>query len=619
MKRYISRLSTKQKKILKGTATIISIFFLVVFSNLFLQWCQNDLSVDLALKFAFSWHTEKFFLACLVLLIILIFLIALAGSVPLGSLTYVVTIGVLGFANYMKMSYRQEPIYPDDLKMITEIGLLKDMTGTMLFTVILAAAGTVLGLFCWYMFRSLKKGRRFQLIRLTTLLVAIGLLGYISNFNNPDNLLRKAYNKTALWIPYSQKMNYYNTGFIGGFLYNLKVEPMDEPEGYSKAKIKEITEKYQKLADEKNKAVEEESPNIVFVMSESFSDPSRLKGVEVSGEPLADYYEVADQTYSGNMLSQNYGGGTANIEFEALTGFSMALFNAQLTTPYTMLVPKMDQLPSIVSALNAQSYQTTAIHPYNTSMYKREDVYQTLGFDQFISERTMTYTDTIENNPYISDESAYKEVMTLLKEEKAPQFIHLVTMQTHMPYNGKYDRLGYSAEISDGSGTLDLENYLQDISYSSAALKQFTEELKNLSRRTLVVFWGDHLPGIYSDTIQAKNDKQTLHETQFLMFDSKGKLEKQTTQDAITSPFYFAANLMEQTNQTTNGFYQLLLSLEQELPAFERELYYQNGQWYKEAQFNRSQQEIYDEYQLIQYDIVAGKQYSLADGFFEHE
>lgn len=619
MKRYISRLSTKQKKILKGTATIISIFFLVVFSNLFLQWCQNDLSVDLALKFAFSWHTEKFFLACLVLLIILIFLIALAGSVPLGSLTYVLTIGVLGFANYMKMSYRQEPIYPDDLKMITEIGLLKDMTGTMLFTVILAAAGTVLGLFCWYMFRSLKKGRRFQLIRLTTLLVAIGLLGYISNFNNPDNLLRKAYNKTALWIPYSQKMNYYNTGFIGGFLYNLKVEPMDEPEGYSKAKIKEITEKYQKLADEKNKAVEEESPNIVFVMSESFSDPSRLNGVEVSGEPLADYYEVADQTYSGNMLSQNYGGGTANIEFEALTGFSMALFNAQLTTPYTMLVPKMDQLPSIVSALNAQSYQTTAIHPYNTSMYKREDVYQTLGFDQFISERTMTYTDTIENNPYISDESAYKEVMTLLKEEKAPQFIHLVTMQTHMPYNGKYDRLGYSAEISDGSGTLDLENYLQDISYSSAALKQFTEELKNLSRRTLVVFWGDHLPGIYSDTIQAKNDKQTLHETQFLMFDSKGKLEKQTTQDAITSPFYFAANLMEQTNQTTNGFYQLLLSLEQELPAFERELYYQNGQWYKEAQFNRSQQEIYDEYQLIQYDIVAGKQYSLADGFFEHE
>ncbi len=159
MKRYISRLSTKQKKILKGTAAIISIFFffLLFLVIYFCSGVKMISSVDLALKFAFSWHTEKFFLACLVLLIILIFLIALAGSVPLGSLTYVVAIGVLGFANYMKMSYRQEPIYPDDLKMITEIGLLKDMTGTMLFTVILAAAGTVIGLFCWYMFRSLKK------------------------------------------------------------------------------------------------------------------------------------------------------------------------------------------------------------------------------------------------------------------------------------------------------------------------------------------------------------------------------------------------------------------------------------------------------------------------------
>ena len=110
-----------------------------------------------------------------------------------------------------------------------------------------------------------------------------------------------------------------------------------------------------------------------------------------------------------------------------------------------------------------------------------------------------------------------------------------------------------------------------------------------------------------------------MHQTHLFFFYINGKLQKKTTQDAITSPFYFVANLMEQTNQTTNGFYQLLLSLEQELPAFERELYYQNGQWYKEAQFNRSQQEIYDEYQLIQYDIVAGKQYSLADGFFEHE
>ena len=65
------------------------------------------------------------------------------------------------------------------------------------------------------------------------------------------------------------KMNYYNTGFIGGFLYNLKVEAMDQPKGYSKEAISEITQKYQKLAETKT-VPSNEQPNIVFVMSESF-------------------------------------------------------------------------------------------------------------------------------------------------------------------------------------------------------------------------------------------------------------------------------------------------------------------------------------------------------------
>ena len=619
MKRHIkdsfNQLSVKQKNWLKYTLVAISIVFVVGLSNLYLQWCQNDLSFDLAVKFAFSWHTEKFLLACLVLLMIFLFLVAVLGSFLFGTFFYLVGIGILGYANYLKMTYRQEPIYPDDLKMIKEFGLLKDMTGTISFYLLAGMILLVVAGGCWAIYRSFKKDKKFQAIRVITLFTTIFALIYISHFNNPNNLLRKAYNKTALWIPYSQKMNYYNTGFIGGFLYNLKIDPMEKPKGYSEEKIKEITSHYQKLADEKNKTASEEQPNIIYVMSESFSDPSRLNGVEITGDPLADYYAVADQTYSGQMLSQNYGGGTANIEFEALTGFSMGLFNAQLTTPYTMLVPKMNQLPSIVSTLKDQNYHTTAIHPYNTSMYKRKDVYEVLGFDEFISENTMTYTDTIEDNPYISDASAYQEVMDLLKEDDTPQFIHLVTMQTHMPYDGKYQQLEYTAKTEDNSGISSLENYLQDISYSSQSLKAFTEELKKLSRRTLVVFWGDHLPGIYSDTIQNSNEKHTLHETQFLMFDSQGELEK--TEAPVTSPFYFAADLMNQTNQQTTGFYQLLLALQNELPAFERELYYQEGQWHREAQLNKKQAELYQSYEMIQYDIVSGEKYSLQTNFFE--
>lgn len=602
------------KKLIYGLKAV-GVLALVLISNLYLQWCQNNLSLDLALKFAFSWHTEKFFLGGLVLLALLLFLSGVIGSLGMGAVLYTVFIGILGYADYLKMTMRQEPIYPDDLKMAANLGMMKDLVGLPLFLVLLVVILAVLVGVGYMFWRSLKKPKNIQILRLVTVVLSGGLLLYASNFNSSSNLLRKGYDRTALWIPYSQKMNYYNVGFVGGFLYNLKVEAMEKPKGYSEAAVKEITERYQKEADAANKKVkEEEQPNIVYVMSESFSDPNRLKGVTVSGDPLKDYYEVANQTYSGQMLSQNYGGGTANIEFEALTGFSMEPLNAQMTTPYTLLVPKLEKVPSLVSLLKGSGYETTAIHPYDTSMYKRKDVYQVLGFDQFLDQDTMTHRDKLENNPYISDESAYEEVLDQLDSD-TPQFLHLVTMQTHMPYNGKYSNISYQV-MAEGNND-SIANYAQDVAYASEALKNFTQELSKLSRRTIVVFWGDHLPGIYSDATQAANTGTTLHETEFLIYDSAGQLAN-TASGQITSPFYFAPTLFQQVGQATTGFYQLLLDLQKVLPAFEKSMYYQNGQWQATASLGDKEQ-LYKDYQMIQYDILAGKQYSLASDFFARE
>ncbi len=591
---------------------VMAVIGLIIFSNLFLQWCQNNLSISLALKFAFSWHTEKFFLACLVLALVYGFFASIAGSLRIGGVFYSVGIGILGYANYMKMSYRQEPIYPDDLKMVTQFTLLRTMIGNGAFLLAMLLAIAAIVAVGWSIYRSRKLKRRQQIFRGAVLILCSLGLVYVSHFNDSTNLLRKAYNRTALWIPYSQKMNYYNTGFIGGFLYNLRVDAMEKPAGYSKEAVEEIAAKYSALAADTNKTRDSEAPNIVYVMSESFSDPSHLKGITITGDPLEDYYQVADQTISGKMLSQNYGGGTANIEFEALTSFSMGLMNPQMTTPYTMLVPKLTQLPSLVSFLKQDGYGATAIHPYDTSMYKRKDVYDVMGFDSFLDQDTMTYTDKIENNPYISDASAYKEVMSVLSDEAQPQFVHLVTMQTHMPYVGKYDTLDYQAT---GDGNMDsLENYLQDVSYSSTALKEFISELSTLNRRTLVVFWGDHLPGIYSDAIKDQNDTATLHETQFLMVDSDGDFQQQDV--AVTSPFYFAPTLLEESQQPTNGFYEMLLTLQEELPAFETGQYYIGGQWQTQLSLNKETQAVYDAYQMIQYDVLQGEQYSLATDLF---
>ncbi|MGO3912360.1 LTA synthase family protein [Enterococcus viikkiensis] len=587
---------------------VLGVVLFIICSNLFLQLTQNNFSFDLAVKFAFSWHTEKFFLGCLVLLIFFGWISSFLGSLWIGGLFYALLLIGIGIANYLKMTYRMEPIYPNDLKMVIEFGMIRDMVSLPLFLLFLLLLAVGVGLILVSLKKSIRLKKQQQWLRVGIFLLTSGLLFYINGFNNQNNLLRKAYNQTALWIPYSQKMNYYNTGFMGGFLYNLPVDAMNQPQGYSASGIKKITKRYQPVESEATT----DKPNIVYVMSESFSDPSRLKGLEIlGGDPLQAYREVADQTYSGQMLSQNYGGGTANIEFEALTGFSMELFNAQMSTPYTMLVPKFDHFPSLVSTLEKRGYQTTAIHPYNTSMYKRKDVYQTFGFDQFLDEETMKYQAKIEDNPYISDEAAYNEVYDHLTNQKKPQFLHLVTMQTHMPYENKYSELPYLAR---GENTTALRNYMQDIAYSSQALQAFLKKIDDLPERTLVVFWGDHLPGIYSDEIQAKNQGPRLHETEFLMYDNRHQLNNQR---AVTSPFYFGADLFQQGRLQMTGFQELLVHLQKELPAFEKGMYSQAGNWNKEVKLNQKQEKIYQDYQMIQYDITTGKQYSLKENFFD--
>ena len=584
---------------------------IVFMSNYYLQLSQNKWSWAKATNFAFNWHVEKFFLGCLVLFIFWLFLLGVTGSWGISLLFYSIALGLLGFANRQKMFYRMEPIYPDDLKMITELSLLKEMVGTGPFLVCLLLLGIALGGLIYAVYRSLSLPRNWQIARVGCLLGATALLFYINDFNNPQNLLRRKFNHTAKWVTYSQQMNYYNTGFMGGFLYNLKVDPMEKPANYSQAKIDEVVARYQATTVKQT-----EAPNIVYVMAESFSNPLNLVGVKAAINPLTRYQALAEETYSGKMLSQNYGGGTANIEFEALTGLSMEPFNSQLTTPYTMLVSKLTGLPSLVSVLNGEDYQTTAVHPYNTSMYKRKDVYNTLGFDNFIAENTMKHTERIENNQYISDASAYKEVLDVLQADAGPQFVHLVTMQAHLPFDDKYSDIDYGLETEERNKTLN--NYMADVDYSSQALGEFIEAIKKLPRRTLVVFWGDHLPSFYSEALQKANSQVDLHLTEFLLYDTAQQIKANQPGTVITSPIYFAPLLFEQAGLGHTGFYQLLTELKQELPAFEKGYYYsQEGTWSETLSLSPAGEALYDDYQLIQYDLVAGQMYSLKTDFFK--
>ena len=436
-------------------------------------------------------------------------------------------------------------------------------------------------------------------------------------FSQPGNVLRYAYDRYAHWIPYSQQMNYYNNGFIGGFLYNIGVDAMGKPADYSKNQIIDIVQKYEEKASEINETRPAviNDVNIIYVMNESFSDPLALDGITVSEDPIPTIRSLKERALSGNILSQGYGGGTANIEFEALTGLSMEPMSASLTTPYTQLVSRMSELSSVVSYLKQQGYATTAIHPYNTTMYKRNEVYQNLGFTTFLNETNMTFLDRKDQNPYISDESAYQEILKKMQTTEESDFIHLVTMQNHMVYSGKYPNTDFSAQ---GTGNAEeAANYLQDLAYSDEALDDFLTTIEQLPEKTVVVFWGDHLPSFFSESNVQTNGSLKMHQTPLLIYSNF--TENNDTVGTI-SPIYFMNHILEIANAQVTPFYALLMELEEALPAFEKGLYIERDTKTvskKRGELSKETQELLKVYDAIQYDVTVGENYSKALNFFE--
>ena len=555
-----------------------------------------------------------------ILLILGSWLWALMGDVMLANVLLIFVGGIMGVVNLEKTRQRTEPLYPSDFEMITAS---KSLLGMVPWQTVAAGFAFALfgGVVIYFLIRrnvrrqtpKLSKKNRLAMLLVTS----IGVL-YIGQFQQPGNLVKLAYEKKHDWILWSQLDNYHVNGFVAGFLYNLPSDPMEKPAYYSAGKIDELQAKYQVIADEINAGRDKTEPdvNIIFVMNESFSDPLELDGLNLGMDPIPFVRALADNSYSGEMLSTGYGGGTANIEFEALSTFSMEPFEANITTPYTQFLSSIEQFPSVVSRLKDAGYATTAIHPFNTTMYKRKENYKVLGFDSFIYDATMSsVTERIDTNPYISDKSAYEEVLQKMAETPETDFIHLVTMQNHAPYVNKYTAVPSYEE--SGIKDEEVRNYLQDLIYSDEAFELLMTQLADFEEPTVVVFWGDHQSSVFGESVYEENEVQNMHETPLRIlsnFDSSYK-------DLGTiSPIYFYTEVLEMTQTKLTPYDALLETLQSVLPAFEKSMYLngQTGEYvFSREDLPEETLEILSDYEQIQYDVLTGKRFSMENDFFE--
>src|SRR5690625_477639 len=467
-----------------------------------------------------------------IIFIIYILFTSVFGSTIIGAIIISCFAWIIGVATKLKTVARAEPLYPNDVYWLSEIPFLFKMVGTQnTVFIILGILIAIVALFLTFRYRfknqnkyNLKMSKAF---RISGSIVSIGLLIYISRFNYPGNIINEAYAKQANWAHWEQQLNYNRNGFVAGFLYNLDSPPMEPLNNYSRDTIEELFEEYQNKADIINRDSEraEQDANILYVMNESFSDPFNLEGIESNIDPLTNYREIIKKYKRGNLIVRGFGGDIATNDFQFLTCISVAPLYAHITSPFIQLTGGMHNYPSIVEKVNNLGYKSTVIHVYVPHFYKRQEAYNELKFDDFIYPAKLRYKERpSDTHPYVSDFSAYQEVLDVLSETPEKDFIHLVTMQNHGGYTNKYQNIEY--EVSGSGNPEEANPYFKDLENSDYSLNYLIDQINEYPEPILLVFWGDHLPGFYKDEAVEENSVKKLHETPFLIYSNEIDLEE---------------------------------------------------------------------------------------------
>ena len=599
------------------------------------------------------WTDGNFVFVLNVILVALLYLMLLMLFNRFWTASIVIlAVGIIVAAiEHFKVEIRYEAILPADL------GFLGSNTGNMLTFIpagahvtILVALGAFAVLLALILVLRHFDGRKGRMIRtdnlslnltsrLILLLLPILVFAlyciHVSTTDSLANKFSRALGDTpSMWDSvYDAQRN----GPLVAFTRQLNPKIMDKPSNYSEETMKKVAARYQKEAETINASRTNNltDSTVVYVLSESFSDPSRVPGLKTNKDSMPNIRKIKAGTTSGLMLSSGYGGGTANLEYMGLSGLSMANFESSLSSPYQQLVPSQHWTPTI-NQLWGAPVNSLGYHPYESSMYSRATNYKKFGFSHFYTltgPDVIKYQDKIDESPYVSDKSSYDSALEGIKSGKTNKFIQIITMQNHMPYHEWYENNDYTAESTTGTPLGDdeqqsIETYQKGVEITDQATQEFLNELDALDKPVTVVFYGDHLPGIYSSASEDGNNSLALHLTDYFIWSNKASSSQgnKASNAAYSSPNFFVAQAADHMNAKVSPYLAFLTEMHSKIAAMEppvvnkiqgwdripegQNIYLdQNGNPMSTDDFDKETKQLLADYKLIQYDITAGKNY----------
>lgn len=605
---------------------ILALYFIVVLvviglnSLLIVDWLNKSMFMDYTIVNR-SEINESFNHGASLFFLITVFIYAIFGSAIMSVIVTDVLMAGLVIANHIKAGQRNELITFSDLRTIASpreiLSFVNISPQAAVFSII--AALVLLILFQWLVRKSMRKldlwlDRKFRII---IFLISLSLLIVIFMRPNVYNAHILKYEEPYFhnWDPMYRA---HRDGFVPSFIHTIKPDYMDEPVGYTKKELLEISQKYKDIArginEKRNKSIND--AQTIFYLSESLMDPERLPDLLLNETPIPFITKMAGDHIGGTMYSPYIGGGTANVEWSILTSFSLEDFREPLiVTPYADFYAGSRNHSTVLSYYNREKI---AIHPYTAELYNRKTVYNVMGFDKFLYlDHGIKHKKKLGTHHRISDESLTEEVLETVSANN-PGFIHVLSMQNHVPYNGEIPEMTYKPKINQAAypkeKRKELFNYLQGIRSSDEAIETMVEKLKTSQQEVNIVFYGDHFPGLFTG-MEDRFGADELHKTPWFIYMNHGRSKGGQQLNGI-SPAFIVPTLLQEGNYRVSAFHSLMGELlNKGVKRVGMDYIVTEKGKISNRELPADLREMIQDYHLIEYDSLFGNHW-LGDDFY---
>lgn len=465
-----------------------------------------------------------------------------------------------------------------------------------------AAAGAAVALALAFLIPGTRMGSRERL-----LYAAAGLFFLASAFLNRPLNFEQFFRITL--FHYEEEASYSRNGFWASTLDNLHFAAPVRPKEAGATEIRSLirslpaSSSTPEPAGDQPRQASREHPNVIVLLSESFWDPTLLPEVRFSEDPIPFFRSMMADTTGGWMLTPQFSGTTANVEFEVLTGNSVRFLPKDSIAYISYMNRGVDSLAGIYAR---QGYTTTAINPYFNWFFNSRNVYRNMGFSRFIS---CEFFEPRFHGPNYEDSQVMDKIIDTMDNTAGPDFVFANTMENHGSYENKFysNPITVSGPVSARTKNI-LENYATGSQAFDQAFRKLVEHYRKSGEPTVILSFGDHLPGLGPDYLAYReggylhkedSDAQRmekLHYTPYVIWDN---MNLQPRENLRMNASFLGPYLLHYTGSPGTYYTDFLYALSQKQPVIPIRPY--------AHAYPADNKELAD-YKRLQYDILFGSQ-----------